>query len=479
MNCRLRILSVAILIIFLSLKVEAQSFTPHLEVSYGWSRGDNMPFWHHSNTHGLMPIKSRGGYLLFGGAYEKRLNHKLQMELGGDLMYSHAEAKKFSFYQLYGQLESGIFELTVGSKVKYRSFLNPLLSSGDMVESMNARPIPSIDIAVSHFSPMPLIGDLVLFKGNFSVGRSFDNKDLSRRADNQASYVRDVMWHTKSLYLKFGGVEVSRPLSLVLGLQHAVQWGGTSTNERIGKQPQSMKDFLRVVLGKGGDEQATLSDQINVLGNHYGAFSMALAYDVKNYGVKIYRQHFFDDKSGIEWANFPDGLWGGELNLRNANYLKGIVFEYLNTRNQSGPLHFITFDHASHSGRGGGADNYYNNGEYTSGVSYYGRSIGSPILLNPNYNTKGIVSFRHNRMEAFHLGINGAFKNRWEWRILMTYANSWGTPFYPLAMQHSLMSLFELSRNHPSGRRFGLSLAIDHGNMIGDNYGLRLFMKLL
>ena len=73
----------------------------------------------------------------------------------------------------------------------------------------------------------------------------------------------------------------------------------------------------------------------------------------------------------------------------------------------SGPLHFIEFDHDKYPGYGGGADNYYNNGEYTTGASYFNRSLGSPFLISPEYNKNGLLGFRHNRVRAWHLGISG------------------------------------------------------------------------
>ena len=45
-------------------------------------------------------------------------------------------------------------------------------------------------------------------------------------------------------------------------------------------------------------------------------------------------------------------------------------------------MHFITFDRDKwKGGRGGGNDDYYNNGEYRTGFSYFNRGVGSRMLL--------------------------------------------------------------------------------------------------
>ena len=53
-------------------------------------------------------------------------------------------------------------------------------------------------------------------------------------------------------------------------------------------------------------------------------------------------------------------------------------------------MHFITFDRDKwKGGRGGGNDDYYNNGEYRTGFSYFNRGGGSPLIPAPEYNTDG------------------------------------------------------------------------------------------
>ena len=53
------------------------------------------------------------------------------------------------------------------------------------------------------------------------------------------------------------------------------------------------------------------------------------------------------------FGNGTDGLWGVQLDLPCFPWLRKVVTEYLITRNQSGPFHFIIFDHDKYQGPGG------------------------------------------------------------------------------------------------------------------------------
>ena len=78
-------------------------------------------------------------------------------------------------------------------------------------------------------------------KGDFAVGRSFDKDYLANFTNNKQTYVDNVLWHHKSLFVQIKDTRNDFPLSGVIGVQHWAQWGGTSTNPKIGKQPQSIK----------------------------------------------------------------------------------------------------------------------------------------------------------------------------------------------------------------------------------------------
>ena len=66
------------------------------------------------------------------------------------------------------------------------------------------------------------------------------------------------------------------------------------------------------------------------------------------------------------WPNSTVGMAYGVWNINPTidKTINGIVIEYLQTTNMSGPLHGLQ---NSVVGKTGGADNYYNNGYYQDG----------------------------------------------------------------------------------------------------------------
>jgi hypothetical protein len=232
-----------------------------------------------------------------------------------------------------------------------------------------------------------------------------------------------------------------------------------------------------VICGKEGSGDATLSDQINVLGNHYGSYDFKLAYTMPTWKVAAYHQHYFEDKSGMIFKNGTDGLWGVQIDLPELPWLRKMVTEYLTTRNQSGMFHFINFDHDKYQATGGGSDNYYNNGEYRTGVSYFGHTIGNPIIPSPAYNSNGDLAFKNTRVRAWHLAFEGDLSTTVSYRLKYTLMNSWGTSYAPFSNnKRGCSGLVEINYHHPrlSGWEFTGALAADAGSLYGDNVGFSL-----
>ena len=314
-------------------------------------------------------------------------------------------------------------------------------------------------------------------KGDFAIGRSFDRHAIEQFANEKETYVYDILWHHKSLALQVKDTRHGFPLSARIGVNHWAQWGGTSTNPKIGVQPHSFKDLLRVIGGRSGGDDATFADQDNVLGAHYGTYDFKLTYTHDKGSLTAYHQHYFNDLSGMVFENGTDGLWGGELTINGLPWLKKVIVEYVNTRDQSGPFHFIWFDHEKHPGVGGGGDDYYNNGEYRTGFTYANQAIGSPLLISPAHNDNGDITFRHNRIRDWHFAAEGALSTHLSYRLLFTKMNSWGTCFRPLLQQQSgTSSLLELSYQHLrwASWQCSASVGLDTGSLLGDHVGFGL-----
>lgn len=431
---------------------------------------DNTPFWMASNRYGIVPLDGDNAYLKAGVFHRQHFGSGFRWGAGLDLAGASPRDNRAYIHQLYAEFGYKCMEIHIGSKERYHSLADPFLSSGDMIYSNNARPIPEVNIGIPRFTAVPLTKGWLQFKGNFSVGRSFDSDYLSDRHAGH-TYVEHVLWHQKSVCFQVSDTRGAFPLSATFGIQHIAQWGGTSTNPAIGKQPHSLKDFIRIVLGAKGGDDASLSDRINVLGSHHVSFDFGLKYQAGGWSLRGYYQHLCADKSGLKFDNGTDGLWGLELDLPFP-WVERFVFEYVTTRNQSGPFHFINFDHDEHPGRGGGGDSYYNNGEYTTGNSYFGRSVGSPLLVSPEYNTDGRPGFRDNRVRDFHFGLRGSFSSTVGYRFLLTAMNTWGTHAAPfLKKKDGISFLADVQYRHPKlkGWQFCGSIGADTGDVFGNS----------
>lgn len=454
------------------------STTYKAEVFTSVATGENTPFWMVSNRYGVVPIKAGNGVVEVGIFHSRHFWHRFRWGAALDVAAAAPRRRNVFIQQAYAEIGYRSLLLFVGSKERYNSLRDRRLSSGDMVQSANARPIPEINLGLPEFAVVPRTKGWLQAKGDFALGKSFDTGYLEDWAGMNQQYVKHVLWHHKSLFFRIKDTNGDFPLSFTLGAQHFAQWGGSSTSQKIGKQPQSFKDMMRVILGKAGGDDASLSDRLNVLGSHFGAFDFQLRYEAKDWNGQLYYQHYFNDQSGIEFTNKSDGLWGVQIELPHVPWLSKIVGEYLVTMNQSGPIHYIDFDHNKWEGvRGGGDDDYYNNKEYTTGLSYFNRGTGNPLIISPEYNKNGKFGFKNNRVKSWHIGAEGMVNTHLSYRALFSVMNGWGTSYFPfLSKKHGTSSLIDINYTHPrlEGWRFTGSVAADTGTMVGSGVGFSL-----
>ena len=451
-----------------------------IEMSGSAATGKYTPFWIVSNKYGTIPLDAGNACLRTQVTHLQSLGKEFHWSVGIDVIAATPRYRNIYVQQLFASIHYKNLNLTIGSKENYSSLWDKELSSGDMVHSSNARPIPEINLSVPKFTALPFTKRRLQYKGEFAFGQSFDTQYLQSYLNDNTNFVKNIRWHHKSLHLRLLDPNNQFPLTAVIGMRHHAQWGGTSTNSALGKQPQSFKDLIRILLGKSGDESASLSDQINVLGNHYGSYDFKIGYLSPAFDVHIYMQHFFEDVSGMELYNFPDGLWGLQVDMPNISWINKIVIEYLDTRNQSGPVHYLWLDHDLYPGHGRGSDNYYNNGEYTTGVSYFNRGIGSPLLTSPEYNENKVLGFKDNRVRAFHVGLQGYLSKQLLYNILATSSESWGTMHKPyLKKKSNIACIAKISYCHPrlEDWLFTGEIATDYGTNYGNNAGICLSIK--
>ena len=447
--------------------------------SFGSAATDKYtPFWIVSNKYGVTSLDAGNAYIRSGIFHNQSLGNGLQWSAGVDIVAATPRYRNLYAQQVYAGIRYKSLDLTIGSKENYTSLWDRDLSSGDMVVSANARPIPEINISVPQFTAVPLTKGIMQFKGNFAIGRSFDTDYIEHFVNENQYFIKNILWHHKSLHIKLIDPQNRIPVTTSFGIRHHAQWGGTSSDPGVGVQPHSLKDFMRIITGRSGGEDAVSSDRLNVLGNHYGSYEMKVGYLNYVFDIYVYKQHYIDDTSGIEYYNYPDGLYGIQAALHNFSLIKKIVFEYVYTRHQSGSIHMISYDHSKYPGYGGGSDDYYNNGEYRTGVSYFNRSIGSPLLTSPEYNKNGNIGFKNNRIRAFHLGLQGYLSKQVSYRILATSSEGWGTMSKPfLSKENNFSCAAKISYCHPhlNDWLFSGEIATDFGSTIyGDNTGISI-----
>ena len=344
------------------------------------------------------------------------------------------------FRELYAHVRLYIVDITAGIHPMRVGAGDQELSSGSLLISGNAHPFPRISIGIDRWTAFPGLFGYVEVKGGLTHGWLGDN----------APVVSKTLLHHKFAGARLGG---KLPVNVSYEFHHVAQWGGYSTvYGDLGNDFQAWKNAF---LGRSGGSMS--NDQINAQGNHIGYQELAL--DVKGEGWKVsaYWQHINEDGPigfmGYE-TNIQDGLWGVSAVQSRWPFISGVTYEFLNTTDQSGPFHDrdgIVY---------GGADNYYSNGIYTQGWSYYGRIIGSPLLTTSN-----------NRVRAHHVGVKGDIYG-WRYRVLCTYADNYGTYSRPV-QSHNTAVLMEVKKNVPQAwnLEFGVALSGDFGTQWGNRFG--------
>lgn len=447
-----------------------------LETFASLSHDSITPFWITNNSYGVIPLESNNVYLRGSTLWKHYFNDSWRLEAEADLVLETNREPSFFVQQLYVSLMWKFLNLRIGSKENYHSMLNRELSSGDFCFSPNSRPIPEINLSVPEFISIPYMKNILYFRGDFAVGKFRDNNYILDFKNDKAGYSLDALLHHKSAFFLFKDPDKKFPLYLMLGIEHSVQWGGWTTHKNVGDLPNSFRDFVRVVLGKSGGEEAPDSEQINTLGNHLGTYNLKLGYLNPDLEIAAYKQHYFEDKSGMELANWRDGIWGMEATFLTVAWINKIVFEYIQTTNQSGSFLFPSeIPISGMNGRIGGNDNYYNNSVYSTGWSYFGRGIGNPLLTSPGYNSDGSLNFKNTRIKAWHIGLAGNFHPNLSYRILGTSIYSYGTMSTPfLSRNHAYAGLVECNyiRSDWKGWQIGVQIAGDNNMVLaGKNIG--------
>lgn len=437
------------------------------------------PFWMLNNRYGLSSIDRYNGYLRAAAFHDMDTTRRFSWGAGADLVVPYNFTSHFVIQQLYGELKYRSLTLTIGSKERYMGVVNNELSSGDMVFSNNARPIPQIYFAMPEYQWIPKTNKWLAVKGFLSFGFFTDGRWQKSTFNGKSNWSKNVFYHSKGVFLR-GGNSDRFPLTVEGGFEMGTQFGGTSYRYINGKyhiinMHHGLKELINAILGlSGGDsnDPNQIGEISNCYGNHVGEWSLALSWTPKDadWAVKAYFQHYFEDHSQL----FFDYLWrdmllGGEFTLPKNPFVDKVVYEYLHTKDQSGPVYW---DHTPDIPiQISGTDDYYNHYIY-NGWQHWGMGLGNPLLISPIYSNG--IRFDHNRIIAHHVGISGQPTDQLAYRILLSHTRSWGT--YKVAtpkVLHNFSSMLEVSYSprRLSGWSFKAAIAGDHGDIIRNTFG--------
>ncbi len=383
----------------------------------------------------------------------------------------------FWLQQLWGEVKyRGVF-LSVGMRDNDRSIFDSPLYSGDITLSDNARGIPQVRAGFIDFQDIPLTRGWVQIKREIAYGKLMDNNLLENHYNYYNSFITTDVWmHYKRLYLR---TNPQQPFSVTVGMQHAVQFGGHRRVYQKGKCiddrtfSHGFKEFVNVFL----PNQGSGTDDNYYQGNHLGSWDIILRYRFPSGGeLRATVQKPWEDGSGIGWLNGFDGVWGLEYRAPQPGWLTAAAVQYVDFTNHSGLVHWDPGDFSGTpvGGEATGADNYYNNATY-DGWSNLGMGLGNPFIKSPIYNTDGYLRFTDNRLRGFQAGVEGTPMAGLNYRVLLSWRKSWGTPFEPRIHKAESTSMM-IEAEHVFHAVPALSIkgqvAFDAGKLYGNRFGM-------
>lgn len=478
---------VTILVIsfFHDMQAQERTFNYGLELQGTAGTGEYVPFWLYSNNHGIVDINSPGGNTVLN--FKKNLMNErsgFDYGFGTTLVSRYSKDRTVFFSQLYGAISYGAFQLKGGRYYEQLGTVDASLSMGSLAISPNATPLPKITFGIPEYTDVPFTQGFVELKGEIAHGWFEEDREI-----------QNPWLHQKYAYLRFGGDFAFRPY---IGLTDQATWAGEAENE--GDLDDSFSDFMRVLLGRSaeGDGQ-TNGEAAFKLGDHRGIWDIGFDLRLGGLNLQAYRHQIYNDKDGLKFQT-PDGLTGlsVELPAEKQQFVTGLLWEYLYTKNQSGPIPppGLARDGA------GGRDSYYNNYLYRTGWTYEGLNIGNPLFLNAYNPQINIVSndqadpamrygIVNNRIVAHHVGIEGKLSETVRYKLMGTWSRNYGlyddadlfeeegleTDFFDNPEQWSFLA--EFSYRPFEALRLNASLAGDTGELYEDRIGIMLGIELL
>ncbi len=405
------------------------------------SSENELPFWMYTNTNkAIEPLTNA----FIGGSFVARFDFKDHAIEGGTTLYLRDGVKdNLQRRDIYLRYTNRWLKMTLGAKKADTRLGGLSVSNQNFLFSNNARPLPGILIEAPEW--------VRISKGFYLDWR------MGHYVMNDKRYVTDTWVHFK----EFGMLWAFNDLhTLKFKIQHVAQWAGTSPV--YGKLSSDFNTFVDVFFARRGDQDTTIGDQLNAVGNHLGSYYLEYGFQSSIGKFSMYHEHPFEDGSGTRLANFPDGIWGINFKPSDIAPISSVLYEYVTTKNQSG------------SDGGSGVDNYFNSLIYKSGWTYDSNIIGLPffvfdpsLVFDENEQNPVIV----NSVSAHHIGALGVL-GPYMYQIKTSFVERFGTVFNPLDKSiSSLHSYMKVGRNFNNLGTFYLVTGLDINSNSNTNVG--------
>lgn len=455
------------------------------------SVGKHAPFWFVSNRHGLSSLENNNANLSVGLFRDFDKKKGFTWAYGAEFAGAWNYTSPFIVQQLYADVKYNCWELSVGSKEYWSEGKHRTLSGGGLTFAPNARPIPQVRFGINEYTTVPWwFNGWVKVKGHFSYGRYTDDEFQKNFTNGAAgtSYTTGILFHEKTAFLRVANPS-GKGLGWESGLEMYTKFGGNLYAQGKFQRafPATFMEYIKAFIPMAGGEAAPDEEKVNINGNVLGSWHAILDYTADDWKLRAYYEHFFEDHSqlfGVSWVSdregvtrflsyhpWLDGLWGVELELPKGKWLRGLVVEYITSRDQSGPILHNT--NGNFKEQISGFDYYYNHYFFQS-WQHWGMAVCNPHFLSPKYNDNGSLTMPNTRIRSFHVGMEGVLCKEWEYRLMGSYSRHWGSFVDPLVNPENLTSTMLEVVYTPSrwtGCQFVGTIAADYSNLIGNNVG--------
>ena len=226
-------------------------FSLETEIVVQSSSQEELPFWMYSNQRGRTSSETNALGLL-KGKIQHVLPSRAVVELGAAGVFHDGFPKNFALDEVYLQFRNHWFYATGGIKQHVELYHGLSGTNQNILWSFNARPLPGIEIGT--------LKPVFVFPG---IGFEVRWGEYILEEDRHVPWAR--VHHKKFNFV----LQPSEDWQIKAGIQHYAQWGGVSPE--WGLQPEGLTDYLRIVLGRQGSEEALQGDINNSLGNHTGS----------------------------------------------------------------------------------------------------------------------------------------------------------------------------------------------------------------